>query len=234
MEDLHKAHTPIKNWAEDDQPREKMLANGSASLSKSELLAILINHGTRSRSAIELAKDLLLACNSNLHQLAKMTLADIQKIKGIGPAKAVTIKAAIELGIRKEADRISFRKTIIRNSEDIVGFLQPIMQDAPTECCIAIFLNQGQRVIDTSIFSVGGLTGTVVDVRTIGRRAIELGATGVVVSHNHPSGNTKPSKADIKLTENLKKGLSTIEINLLDHIIISDEGYHSFADNGGL
>jgi DNA repair protein RadC len=234
MENINKPHTPIKEWAEDDRPREKMMLNGASSLSKAELLAILINHGTRSRSALELARDLLEACGRNLNQMARMNIADFEKIKGIGPAKAVTIKAALELGIRKEADRLAFRKTIFRNSQSIADFLQPLLQDQPTEVFVAVFLNKGQRVIDTNIFSQGGITGTVVDVRTIARRALELGATGVVVSHNHPSGNLRPSNEDKHLTQKLKQGLKVLDIALIDHIIVSDEGYYSLSDTGEL
>jgi DNA repair protein RadC len=234
MENINKPHTPIKLWAEDDRPREKMMLNGASSLSKTELLAILINHGTRSRSAMELARDLLKSCNGNLHYMARMTISDLKKVKGIGPAKAVTIRAALELGIRKEADRLAIRKTVFRNSKQIADFLQPLLQDAHTETFVAIFVNKGNRVIDTATFSHGGITGTIVDIRTIARRAIELGATGVVVSHNHPSGNLNPSEADKALTQRLKKGLQTLDICLIDHIIVSDEGYFSFNDSGDM
>lgn len=234
MENINKPHTPIKEWAEDDRPREKMMLNGASSLSKAELLAILINHGTRSRSALELARDLLEASGRNLNQMARMNIADFEKIKGIGPAKAVTIKAALELGIRKEADRLAFRKTIFRNSQSIADFLQPLLQDLPTEMFMAVFVNKGNRVIDSAIFSHGGITGTVVDVRTIARRALELGATGVIVSHNHPSGNLRPSNEDKHLTQKLKQGLKVLDIALIDHIIVSDEGYYSLSDTGEL
>lgn len=234
MQNINKPHTPIKEWAEDDRPREKMMIHGAQALSKTELLAILINHGTRSRSAMELARDLLDSCGGNLHHLARMTISDIKKVKGIGSAKAVTIRAALEIGIRKEADRLSLRKTIIRNSKNIADFLQPFLQDLPTEVFFAIFVNRGNRVIDTATFSHGGITGTIVDIRTIARRALELGATGVVVSHNHPSGNLQPSNADKSLTQKLKHGLKVLDIELIDHIIVSDEGYYSLSDSGDI
>jgi DNA repair protein RadC len=211
-----------------------MMLNGASSLSKAELIAILINHGTRSRSALELARDLLEASGRNLNQMARMNIADFEKIKGIGPAKAVTIKAALELGIRKEADRLAFRKTIFRNSQSIADYLQPLLQDKPTEVFVAVFVNKGNRVIDSDVFSHGGITGTVVDVRTIARRALELGATGVVVSHNHPSGNLRPSNDDKHLTQKLKQGLKTLDIALIDHIIVSNEGFYSLSDSGEL
>lgn len=232
MENINKPHKPIKDWDEDDKPREKMLLHGAASLSKSELLAILINNGTPSRSALDLARDLLETCKGNLHQMARLTITDLVKIKGIGPAKAVTIKAALELGIRKEADRLTFRKTIIRTSTDTADFLQALLQDELVEKFVAIFINKGQRVLATETFGFGGITGTVVDVRTIARRALELGATGVIVSHNHPSGSLHPSSYDKNITKIIKDGLSTLEIELIDHIIVSDEGFHSFADSG--
>ncbi len=234
MENINNAHTSIKDWAEDDRPREKMLQHGAATLSKTELLAILINHGTRSRSALELARDLLNTCGGNLHRLARMSIAEIQQIKGVGPAKAVTIKAALELGIRKEADRLSFKKVIIKNCKDAVAFLQPLLQDASTETFMAIFCNSGNRVLDVSTFSWGGISGTIVDIRIIARKALELGATSIMVSHNHPSGSTKPSSADKLLTERLKKGMDLLDIKLMDHIIVSDEGYYSFAEESQL
>lgn len=231
---MHKPHTPIKDWAGDDQPREKMMLHGADALSKSELLAILIHNGTPRRSALDLARELLEACRGNLHSMARFTIADFTKIKGIGPAKAVTIKAALELGIRKEADRLSFRKTVIRSSSDTVNFLQLMLQDEPVEKFVAIFVNRGNRVLAAENFSAGGLTGAVVDIRPIARRALELGATGVIISHNHPSGNTKPSDADLQVTKKVKQGLAALDIALIDHIIVSDEGFHSFADSGTL
>ncbi len=234
MENSGKAHMPIKEWNEDDKPREKMLLHGPASLSKSELLAILINNGTKSRSAIDLARDLLELCSANLHHLARMSVADLCKIQGIGPAKAVTIKAALEIGIRKEADRLTFRKTLIRSSTDTIDFLQNLLQDEPVEKFVVIFLNKGLRVLATETFGSGGLDRLVVDVRPIARRAVELGATGVILSHNHPSGSFTPSPEDFALTEKLKNGLLTLDIRLIDHIIVSDEGFHSFERNGAL
>ncbi len=233
MENINKPHTPIKQWAEDDRPREKMLQQGASSLSKSELLAILINNGTRSRSAMELARDLLNTCNSNIHQLAKLSIADIQKVKGIGPAKAVTIKAALELGIRKETDRISLEKIIFKTSESAAEFLQFRLQDKAVEVFAVIYLNKGQRLLEYQELSTGGITGTVVDVRNIARKAVELGATSVLIAHNHPSGNLHPSEQDKQLTKKIKQGLQMLDIALVDHIIISDEGYYSFQDSGG-
>jgi DNA repair protein RadC len=233
MENINKPHTPIKQWAEDDRPREKMLQQGASSLSKSELLAILINNGTRSRSAMELARDLLNTCNSNIHQLAKLSIADIQKVKGIGPAKAVTIKAALELGIRKETDRISLEKIIFKTSESAAEFLQFRLQDKAVEVFAVIYLNKGQRLLEYQELSTGGITGTVVDVRNIARKAVELGATSVLIAHNHPSGNLHPSEQDKQLTKKIKQGLQMLDISLVDHIIISDEGYYSFQDSGG-
>jgi DNA repair protein RadC len=211
-----------------------MLQQGASSLSKSELLAILINNGTRNRSAMELARELLDKCESNLHQLARLSLKDIQKIPGIGPAKAVTIKAALELGVRKEADRISFRKTILNSTQSAVDFLRPLLQDKPNEVFAAIFMNYGRRVLEYREISTGGITGTVVDVRSIAKMALELGSTCVVISHNHPSGSLHPSHQDKVLTQKLRQGLQVLDILLLDHIIVSDEGFYSFQDSGDL
>lgn len=232
MENINKTHTPIKQWAEDDRPREKMMQQGAAALSKAELLAILINHGTRSRSAIELARDLLDSCGGNINRLSKMSVAEIQRIKGIGPAKAVTIKAALELGIRKETDRINIKKEVIRSSKQAADYLQQILMDSPMECLVAIFMNAGRRVLDMATFSQGGLTATIVDIRLIAKRALELGATAVLISHNHPSGNLVPSQADKAITEKIKRGLKELDIELADHIIVSEEGFYSFSDAG--
>jgi DNA repair protein RadC len=234
MEDFNKSYTPIKNWANDDKPREKLSALGPQSLSKSELLAILINHGTKNRSAVDLARDLLDKCQGNLHKLARFSIEELQQTEGIGPAKAITIKAALELGVRKEMDRLSFEKNILNTASDAVEFLQQRLQDLPIEQFIVIFLNKGNRVLKVETFSTGGLTGTVVDVRVIAKRAIELGATSILVSHNHPSGSLKPSSADKEITKKLKQALQILDIVLVDHIIVSDEGFHSFQENGEL
>ena len=234
MENSNKSHTPIKNWADDDQPREKMERFGADSLSKSELLAILINHGTRRRSAVDLARDLLDLCEGNLHKLARFSIEELQKVDGIGPAKAITIKAALELGIRKEIDRIAMDKIIIRTTGEAVEFLQHRLQDSPKEQFVVIFLNKGYRVLKIETFSTGGITGTVVDVRLVAKRAVELGATTILASHNHPSGNLKPSSADKEMTKRLKQAMQILDIELMDHIIVSDEGFHSFQENGDL
>jgi DNA repair protein RadC len=230
MENINKPHTPIKNWAEDEQPREKMLLNGADSLSKAELLAILINHGTRSRSAIELARDLLVLCDHNLHRLARFGVEDIQQVKGLGPAKAITIKAALELGIRKEADRLHFKKTILTTQRQVIDYLQPRLQDEDVEKVFAVLLNSGNRVLDVMYVSSGGLASAVADVRPVARKALQLGATRVILCHNHPSGSLKPSEADKAITRKFTEGLRTLDIELIDHIIISDEGFYSFHD----
>jgi len=234
MENFNKPHTPIKNWADDDKPREKMIHQGANALSKSELLAILIHHGTKNRSAVDLARDLLDKCNGNLHRLARFSIEELQQIDGIGPAKAICIKAGLELGIRKEMDRVSMEKTIIRSTVEAVEFLQHRLQDSPVEQFVVVFMNKGNRVIKTETFSSGGITGTVVDVRLIAKRAVELGATTILASHNHPSGNLKPSQADKDMTKKLKHAMNLLDIELIDHIIISDEGFHSFYDNNEL
>lgn len=224
----------IKNWSEDDRPREKLAAKGGGNLSKSELLAILIHNGTKNKSAIAVAQGLLDLAGGNLNTLAKMSLKEMQQVEGIGFAKAVAIKAALELGNRKEEDKLVFKKQVISSSSDVVDFLQTKLQDSPHEIFYSIFLNKGMRIIATEALSLGGITGTVVDIRLLGKRALELGATNIIVSHNHPSGNLKPSDADKSLTKKLKEGLKMLDIDLTDHIIVSQEGYHSFNENGDL
>jgi DNA repair protein RadC len=229
-----KIHRSIKEWADDDRPREKLAMRGADALSKSELLAILIHHGTRNKSAVAVAADLLQAADGNLNAMARMSIADMQKIEGIGFAKAVTILAALELGRRKEKDKLVFKNRIIKAGSDIVDYLQSKLEDAPHEIFYAIFLNRGMRILKEEAISFGGITGTVVDIRILAKRALELGATGVIVSHNHPSGNLRPSEQDKMLTRRLKEGLRTLDIELIDHIIVSNEGYHSFNENGDL
>jgi DNA repair protein RadC len=232
MENFNKPHTSIKSWAEDDRPREKMIRQGAATLSTTELLAILINHGTKSKSAIDLAKEMLLANNNSLHQLSRMTLKDLQLVKGIGPAKAVVIKAALELAIKKEEE--IFSREVISTSKDVKDFLRKRLQHESREHFMVIYLNRRNRVITHEILSQGGISGTVVDPRIVLRRALEEHASSIILSHNHPSGNCRPSSQDKDLTEKIKTAALYFDIKVLDHIIVSDEGYYSFADEGEL
>ncbi len=231
MEISNKPSTSIKNWAEDDRPREKMMNKGQAALSNSELIAILINSGNKERSAIELAKDILLLVDNNLEELGRLSFKDLQKVKGIGEAKAVTIAAALELGRRRQSAVPLIRK-MVRNSYEIADFLRTTLKDYNHEVFAVIFLNRANKIKHFEIVSRGGITGTVADPRIILKKAIEEEATSIVLSHNHPSGNLKPSRADEELTQKIKQAAGYCDIRVLDHIIVSDEGYYSFADEG--
>lgn len=223
--------TSIRNWAVDDRPREKMLTKGAASLSDSELLAILINNGYKERSAVDLAKDVLNRANNNLEELGKQSVHDLSCVKGIGKVKALTIAAALELGKRRQLLSVS-DKTIVHSSQQIAGYLRVYLKDHPHEVFAVVFLNQANRIKHIEIISQGGITGTVADPRIILKKALEKEATSIVLSHNHPSGSLKPSRADEELTLKIKQAASYFDIRVLDHIIVSDEGYYSFADEG--
>jgi len=231
MENINKPSTSIKNWAIDDRPREKLLTKGAAILSDSELLAILINNGNKEKSAVELAKDILKLGGQNLNELGKLSLKDFQKIKGIGEAKAITIAAALELGRRRHATA-ALEKTVIKTSADIAQYMRTRIKDFGYEVFAVLFLNKANKINHFEIISRGGLTGTVADPRIILRIALEQGATSLVLCHNHPSGNLRPSKADEELTEKIKIAARYLDILVMDHLIVSEEGYFSFADGG--
>ena len=222
----------IRNWAEDDRPREKLKLKTAEALSNSELLAILINNGTRDKSAIDLAKELLAAVDNDLQKLGKLSIQDYLnfKIKGLGEAKSISIAAALELGIRRES---SFKKKVaILNSSDIAEYLQSMLQHKKHEVFAVVYLNRANKIIQLEIISEGGLTGTVADPRIILRKALEHSATSIILSHNHPSGNLKPSRQDEDLTSKIKEAAQYLDISVIDHIIVSEEGYFSFADKG--
>ncbi|MDB5201455.1 MAG: hypothetical protein JWQ27_864 [Ferruginibacter sp.] len=231
MENLKMASSAIKDWAADDRPREKMLSKGADSLSNSELLAILINTGQRDRSALSIAQDLLQSGNNNLQELGKFSIHDLQKIKGIGEAKAIAIAAALELGRRRQSGTI-ISKTLVRSSNEIATYLQAVLKDHPYEVFAVVYLNRGNKIKSFEIISRGGLTGTVADPRLILKKALEENATSIVLTHNHPSGNLAPSRADHDITQKIKQAASYFDIQVLDHIIVSEEGYFSFADEG--
>lgn len=231
MENVNKSFTPIKNWAEDDRPREKLLRHGAAKLSNSELLAILINNGSGGRSAVDLAKDLLKQGNNSLNELAKLDLKSFQKVKGIGAAKAITIASALELGRRRHADGF-LKKDKFTSPTEAAQYLKTQFQDYAHEIFAVIYLNQGNKVIKIEIISEGGITATVVDSRIILRNALLEKATSLILCHNHPSGNLKPSKADIEITEKLRQAANLLDIKVFDHIIVSNEGFFSFAEEG--
>ena len=231
MENIDKPSNSIKNWAADDRPREKLLHKGAAALSDSELLAILINNGYKEKSAVEIAKDILRIGNNNLNELGKLNLKEFQKIKGIGEAKAITIAAALELGRRRQAASY-LEKTVIKSSGDIAQYLRANIKDFSYEVFAVLFLNKANKINHFEIISRGGITGTVADPRIILKKALEEDATSVVLCHNHPSGNLKPSRADEDLTQKIKQAAKFFDIIVLDHIIVSEEGYYSFADEG--
>lgn len=223
----------IKSWAEEDRPREKLLLKGRHALSDAELLAILIGSGSTEKTAVDLCKEILAQQDNDLGHLGRMSVGDLMRHKGIGEAKAVTIVAALELGRRRrKADPRS--KPKIGSSQDIFELLHPMMADLPHEEFHAVYLSRSNKVLATERISAGGVTGTVADARIILKSAINLLACGLIVSHNHPSGSLQPSAADQKLTKKLQEACKHLDIQLLDHLIISDAGYFSFADEGML
>ncbi|HUC80029.1 MAG TPA: DNA repair protein RadC [Flavisolibacter sp.] len=221
----------IKQWAIDDRPREKLLAKGPAVLSNSELLAILILNGSGGKSAVELAQDVLKLGKDNLNEVGKLSIKELTKIKGIGEAKAVTIAAALELGRRRQALG-SIEKTVVTSSADVATYLQISLRDYKHEVFAVIFLNRANKINDFKIISEGGITGTVADPRIILKKALEQDAVSLILCHNHPSGSLKPSRADEELTYKIKEAAKYFDIKVLDHLIVSDDGYYSFADEG--
>lgn len=221
----------IKQWAKDDRPREKLLLKGAETLSNSELLAILIQNGSREKTAVDLAKEVLKLGHDNLNQLGKLSLKDLMKIKGIGEAKAIAIVAALELGRRRQAEA-PLDKTRVLSSSDIANFLQTKLKDHRHEVFAVLFLNRANKVNHFEIISTGGITGTVADPRIILRKALEHDAVNIILCHNHPSGSLKPSRADEQLTAKIKEAARLLDISLLDHLIVSENGYYSFADDG--
>lgn len=231
MENFNKASTSIKNWAEDDRPREKLLLKGVEALSNSELLAILINNGSKEKSALDLAQEILQMAGNHLNELGKQSIKDLCKVKGIGKAKAITIVAALELGKRRQMAN-ALEKSTVRTSNDIAEFLRVKLKDQPKEVFAVVFLNKANKINHFEIISTGGITGTVADPRIILKKALEEEATSMILCHNHPSGNLQPSRADEEITQKIKQAAKLLDILVLDHIIVSDEGYYSFADEG--
>ena len=221
----------IKEWAKDDRPREKLLMKGPESLSDSELLAILIINGTKEKSALDLAKDVLQLGKNNLPELGKLTVKELTRIKGIGDAKAISIVAALELGRRRQA-LAYIDKAIVKTSSDVASYLQTLLKDHRREVFAVLFLNRANKINHFEIVSEGGMTGTVADPRVILKKALEEDAVSLILCHNHPSGSLKPSKADEELTQKIKDAAKYFDIKVLDHLIVSDVGYYSFADEG--
>lgn len=223
----------INQWAKEDRPREKMMLHGPGALSNAELLAILIGSGNTEDSAVELMRKVLDDCRNSLSELGKRSVDDLCAYKGIGPAKAITILAASELGKRRKDEGPSERLRV-RCSQDIFLYFHPLMCDLPVEECWVMLLNQASRLIDALRISQGGLASTQVDVRCILREALLKRAAALVLCHNHPSGNTRPSADDDRLTQALSQAAKVMNIRMLDHLIVSDGGYYSYADEGRL
>lgn len=231
MENFNKPSSSIKNWAVDDRPREKLFTKGAASLSDSELLAILINNGHKEKSAVDLAKEIMTLGQNNLNELGKLSIAAFQKVKGIGAAKAITIAAALELGRRRQAST-ALEKTVIKTSNDIAEYIRAIIKDFSYEVFAVVFLNSASKINHFEIISRGGMQSTIADPRVILKKALEVNATSLILCHNHPSGNLNPSRQDEELTFKIKEAARHIEIAVRDHIIVSEIGHYSFADNG--
>ncbi len=221
----------IKLWAEDDRPREKLLLKGKQALSDAELIAILIGSGSKNESAVDLAKRILASVNNNLNALGKLSENDLMSFKGIGEAKAISIITALELGRRRRIEEATI-ETKIKDSKSVFELMQPIIGEAATEEFWVIYLNNSHKIIKKTQLSIGGITGTVVDVRVAFKNALAHQATALILCHNHPSGTLKPSESDIQLTKKMKNAGETLDIKVLDHIIITEKSYFSFADEG--
>lgn len=222
---------PIKEWALEDRPREKLIAKGLQSLSDTELIAILLATGSRNRSALDLAKEVLKSAQNNLNALGRKSLTDLQQINGIGQAKAISIIAALELGRRRKLSEI-LQQQRITSSQEVFDIFGSMLSDLPHEEFWVLFLDRANKIIDKYKFSQGGISGTVTDVRLILKKGIELLASSMILCHNHPSGNLSPSQADNQITQKISKGGAMLDIQVLDHLIIGNNLYFSYADQG--
>jgi len=221
----------INQWAEEDRPREKMMLQGASALTNAELLAILIGSGNAEDSAVELMRKVLSDYRNNLNELGKASIDELCRYKGIGPAKAITILAASELGKRRKEETVEERR-VIAMSKDVYEYLHPLMCDLPTEECWVLLLNQASKLIDKVRISTGGLNATAVDVRCILREALLKRATAFALCHNHPSGNIRPSREDDLLTREVNRAAECMNIRLVDHVILTDGAFYSYADEG--
>ena len=220
----------IKNWSSDDRPREKLMQKGKFILSDAELVAILIGSGNREESAVELSKKILASVKNNLNELGKLSVKQLMRFKGIGEAKAVTIVATLEIGRRRRGEKAQ-KITKITSSKSVFELLQPLIGELPHEEFWIVYVNNSNKVIHFSQLSKGGITGTLVDVRLVLRQALEYGAVGLILAHNHPSGTLKPSLSDKQITNKLKLASDALDIKVLDHLIIANNDYFSFADS---
>lgn len=225
--------TPIREWAEDDRPREKLLQKGRAALSDAELLAILINSGTTRYSAVELGRLVLQQAQNDLHQLGHLSVAELMKVPGIGEARAITLVAALELGRRRKATEKPLVHTIT-SSQDTYEYLRPYLLDVPYEEFWVLLLNRANHVIRAEKISQGGVAGTVADPKLIFKAALDRLASSIILAHNHPSGNRRPSQADIALTRKLREAGNLLDLPILDHLIFCGDTFYSFADEGML
>lgn len=221
----------IKAWAEEDRPREKLMEKGRHVLTEAELIAILIGSGSKDETAVELSKRILASVGNNLNDLGKLGVSELVKFKGIGEAKAISVMAAMELGRRRKETEV-VKRDKISISKDVYDIMKPILLDLPHEEFWLLILNRANLVIKKELISRGGVSGTVVDTKIIFKAAVENYACSIIICHNHPSGNLKPSEADIRITKNIKDAGKLMEIPLLDHLIITENGFYSFTDEG--
>tara|TARA_R110002074_G_scaffold281413_1_gene452930 strand:+ start:6064 stop:6762 length:699 start_codon:yes stop_codon:yes gene_type:complete len=219
----------IKNWSDDDKPREKLVQKGRSVLSDAELIAILIGSGSRAESAVELSKRILASVDNNLNELGRLSIKQLMTFKGIGEAKAVSIAAALEVGRRRRGEDAT-KIDKIGSSQDVYHLLQPILGDLEHEEFWILFLNNSNKVLHKAQLSKGGITGTLVDVRLVMKQTLELGAVAIILAHNHPSGTLRPSASDKQITQKIKTASETLDVKVLDHLIITQKSYYSFAD----
>ena len=223
----------IKNWSEEDQPREKLMAKGRQVLSDAELLAILIGSGNRSESAIELCKRILNDSQNNINQLAKLSVNDLMKYRGIGEAKAISIVAALELGRRRKSEAV-LDKVQVTSSQHLYEYIKPVLEDLPHEEFWIVLLSRANKIIGKQLIGRGGISETTADIKLIFKKSIESLASAIILAHNHPSGNLKPSQSDLNLTKKIKDAAKLFDLSILDHLIIGDGNYYSFNDEGVL
>lgn len=221
----------MKAWAEEDRPREKMLLKGRTAVSDAELIAILLGSGSKNETVVALSQRLLFSVENNLYELGKLSIGDLTKFKGIGKVKAITLAAALEIGRRRQYSE-HLNKDKIVSSRDSYQLIRSKLEDLPVEQFWIIYLNRANKLIYTGSVSIGGVTGTIADPKVIFKEALDRQACSVILCHNHPSGNAKPSQADIMLTRKMKQAGEMLDIQVIDHLIVTDKGYYSFADEG--
>ncbi len=221
----------IKTWALDDRPREKLIEKGQQSLSDAELIAILIGSGNQEETAVDLSKRILASVDNRIQDLAKLTINQLMQFRGIGEAKAVSIITALELGKRRQTELAKVRKTVT-SSQDVYELMEPLLRDLAHEEFWVLYLNNSNKVLLKEQISKGGITATLVDIRLLYKRALELSAVGLILCHNHPSGKIQPSQSDKNLTEKINGAGASLDIKLLDHLIVTEKSYFSFADEG--